>query len=192
MDKLSPVVARRVAVTLWQRKQRRDAAQEVNDMVQEVFLSLFEADGKALRSWDPARGMSLERFVGMLAHHQVISILRNGRTSPWHDDPTEPEALEVLGEATATPESLATSREKLQLLLDRLREGLSPRGMELFQRIIVDEEPLEALVAVTGMTRDALYQWKSRLLRRIRELADELEPDRLSESAPELRTVKGR
>jgi RNA polymerase sigma factor (sigma-70 family) len=191
VDRLSPVVAKRVAATLWQRTRRRSAAQEIADMVQEVLLSLFQADGKALRAWDPERGMSLDRFVAMLAQHQVISILRNGRSSPWHDEPTESEKLEKLGETTLTPESIATSRENLALLLDRLRATLSPRGLELFQRMIVDEEPVEELTASTGLTADALYQWKSRLLRTVRDLAKDFESPAVSETTPSLRIVKG-
>lgn len=160
-------------------------------MSQDVFLALFQTDGKALRAWDPARGMSLESFVGLLAQHQVISILRNGRTSPWREEPTEIEHLEQIGATAATPESVVSSREDLRSLLDRLRENLSPRGMELFQRIIIDEEPIDNLMAATGLSRDAIYQWKTRLHRTIRVLAAETGTTAMSEKAPSLRIVKG-
>ena len=44
-------------------RENKDAIQEVKDMTQAVFLSLFEDDGKALRAWDPTRGSPLESFV---------------------------------------------------------------------------------------------------------------------------------
>ena len=191
VDALYPIIARRVAATLWQRTRKRNVAQEVNDLVQEVFVSLFESHGKALRAWDPGRGMSFERFIGMLAQHQVISILRNGRTSPWRDEPTEARTLDKLGETPVTPESIAGARQDLQLLLDRVRAQLSPRGLELFQRIIVDEEPLASLVATTGMSADAIYQWKSRILRALRGLLADAPPALMSETNPSGRTVKG-
>lgn len=195
VDRLAPVIAKRVAATLWQRSNKGNVAQEVADRVQDVFLSLFQSDGKALRAWDPARGMSLDSFVGLLAQHQVISILRNGRTSPWREEPTEDEHFERLGAAAgasaATPEALTSSREDLRLLLDRLRETLSPRGLELFQRIIIDEEPIDNLMAATGLSRDAIYQWKTRLHRTIRVLAAETGTTAMSEKAPSLRIVKG-
>lgn len=212
VDRLAPVISKRVSATLWRRTGRSNAGQEVADMAQEVFLALFQADGKALRSWDPARGMSLDNFVGLLAQHQVISILRNKRTSPWREEPTEMTDLEPLGIPAATPEAITSSRESLRTLVDRLRESLSPRGLELFQRMIVDEEPMEELSARTGLTRDALYQWKSRILRTIRALSAEADvakgakgggggvaggddgrqgPMTLSEKASRLRIVKG-
>ncbi|MES1205864.1 MAG: hypothetical protein ABUS79_08000 [Pseudomonadota bacterium] len=191
VDRLSPVISKRVAATLWRLGGRRNVAQDAGDMVQDVFLALFQADGKALRAWDPARGMSLDNFVGLLAQHQVVSILRSGRTTPWREEPTENEHFERLGAPAATPEAVTSSREDLRALMDRLREGLSPRGLELFQRIIVDEEPLESLLATTGLTRDAIYQWKSRLFRTVRTLAAEAGVPPVSETPAKLRIVKG-
>lgn len=202
IDHLAPVVSKRVAAVLWQRTHRRDVGQEVADMAQEVLLSLFEANGRALRAWDPERGLSLERFVGLLAHHQVISILRRGRTSPWREEPTDSDDIERVSVGVITPEAIVGSRERLAHLLDDLRENLSPRGLELFQRLIVDGEAIDEVAAATGLTRDALYQWKSRILRLIRQLAATAEnpppsprTDRpsgpMSETAPDRRISKG-
>lgn len=191
VDRLSPVISKRVAATLWQRRQRNNVSQDTSDMVQDVFVSLFQADGKALRAWDPARGMSLESFVGLLAQHQVISLLRSGRTSAWREEPTDSERLDLFSAATRSPDAIVSSREILRNLLDRLRESLSPRGLELFQRLIIDEETIETLTLQTGLTRDALYQWKSRLLRVVRTLSSEIDAPRLSEASPTLRIVKG-
>jgi len=127
------------------RSRKRNVPQEVDDIAQEVLLSLFQSDGKTLRSWDPARGMSLDRFVGMLAQHLTISILRNGRTSPWRDEPTEPEKLDELDVWDLTPEAVTISRQNLQVLLDRMRAALSPRGLILFQRIVVDPASLSVI-----------------------------------------------
>ena len=191
VDRLSPVITKRVTATLWQRNRKRNVPQDALDMTQDVFVALFQSDGKALRAWDPARGMSLESFVGLLAQHQVISLLRSGRTSAWREEATESEEINDLAMATVTPDAIVSSREHLQNLLDRLRENLSPRGLELFQRIIVDEEPLEAISQQTGLTRDALYQWKSRLLRLVRTLSAEIDAPRVSEPSAPLRMVKG-
>lgn len=208
IDRLSPVIMRRVTATLWRRTGRASASQEAADMAQEVFVALFQADGRALRSWDPGRGMSFDNFVGLLAQHQVVSILRNKRTSPWREELTVTEEIEPIAEMGVSPETITSSREDLRLLIDRLRETLSPRGLEVFQRMIIDEEPLDELVARTGMTREALYQWKSRVLRTVRSLAEEIAADKaknrpaggggssggsidLSETGTEQRMVKG-
>jgi DNA-directed RNA polymerase specialized sigma24 family protein len=191
VDLLSPVIGRRVAATLWRKSYRRDIQQEVKDMTQTVLLSLFEADGKALRAWDPMRGCSLEGFVGLLAQRQAISILRRGSSSPWTDEPTEDEELDALAPTTLVPEAIIGSREHLHVLLDRIREELSPVGQELFQRLIIDEEPPEQVAIKVDKTVPTLYQWRSRLLRRLRNLSAEILADTAPTGTGDRRKEKG-
>jgi hypothetical protein len=80
VDLLSPLVAERVTVTLWQRRRDRNVWQEVGDLVQDVFVALFQSDAKALRVWDPARGMPLKQFVGMLSLLTNAEVGRGWRT----------------------------------------------------------------------------------------------------------------
>lgn len=180
VDRLSPTIQSRVARALCRRRAQasgRDVRQEVEDMTQEVFVSLLESNGRALRAWEPDRGLSLAGFAGFLAERQVASILRTGRRSPWTEDPTLQEELDVPGRAADGPEPAVASRELLERLLDRLREELSPKGLQLFHALMVEQRSVEQLVAETGMTADALYAWRSRLAKRVRKLAVELDAE---------------
>ncbi len=173
---LTPVVQARVARGLLLRRQRaaagRDVRQEVEDFTQEVFLALFDDDGRVLRSWNPERGLSLLNFVGLVAERQTVSILRNGKRSPWKEDPTL--AAELDGEVPEPgPERAAASRETLRLLLGRLREELSPLGRHLFELIFLRELPVKEVVGQTGMTSEAVYAWRSRLRGRARRILSE-------------------
>jgi len=188
VDRLSPVIERRVAAVLGRRGARgRDPRQELRDLTQAVFLSLFESDCKALRAWDPRRGSTLEGFVSLLALRQVVGLLRSGRTTPWPDDPTEPQALDSTARSEPLPEELVASREYLGLVLDAVREQLSPRGLEIFQILVVDQEPVEQAAGRLGLTVDAIYQWRSRLLKMVRDaasaLSDEAVPRRIAEGS---------
>lgn len=173
---LLPVVQVRVARVLSRRRGRsgRDVRQEVEDLSQEVFAALFERDARVLRAWDPSRGLSLASFCGLIAEREAASILRSGRRSPWTEDATEEDDLERGVGAHADTELRVASREQLDRLVDKLREALSPRGLEMFQRLVVDEEPVESVAASTGMTADAIYAWRSRLGKLVRRLAAEL------------------
>jgi DNA-directed RNA polymerase specialized sigma24 family protein len=178
VDALTPVIHARVARALARRtgqSGRRDVRQELEDMTQEVFVSLFENGGKALKAWDPTRGLTLESFVGFLAERQVSCILRSGKRSPWTEDPTLDEDLERPGMATESAEPQVASREMLSLLLERLRSELSPRGMQLFFLLMVEQRPIEEIGRETQMTADALYAWRSRLGKLVRKLAAELQ-----------------
>jgi RNA polymerase sigma-70 factor (ECF subfamily) len=170
-----PVVQVRVARVLARRRARsgRDVRQEVEDLAQEVFAALFEHEGRVLRAWDPGRGLSLASFCGLIAEREAASILRSGRRSPWTEDATEQEDLERDAGAVPDAEVHVASREQLDQLVTRLREELSPRGLEMFQRLIVDEESVESVCASTGMSADAVYAWRSRVGKLARKLAVE-------------------
>lgn len=171
-----PVVQVRVARVLSRRRERsgRDVRQEVEDLAQEVFVALFKDGGRVLRAWDPGRGLALASFCGLVAEREVASILRSGRRSPWTEDATPAEDLERDVGSAGDVELGVASREQLARLTERLHEELSPRGLELFQRLIVEEEAVEAVCASTGMSSDAVYAWRSRLGKLARVIALEV------------------
>jgi RNA polymerase sigma-70 factor (ECF subfamily) len=171
-----PVVQARVARVLVKRRAAsgRDVRQEIEDLAQEVFAALFENGGRVLRAWDPARGLSLANFCGLVAEREAASILRSGRRSPWAADPTEAEDLERELDPEPDFEARLATREQLELLVDRVREALSPLGLEMFERLVVQEEPVESVCASTGMSADAIYAWKSRIGKLVRRIARDI------------------
>ncbi len=181
---LTPVIQARVARVLLRSVAAttgRNVRQEVEDLTQEVFLTLFDDGSKVLASWQPERGLSLSNFVGLVAERQAISILRSGKRSPWKEDPTFGDELDEPDPGKG-PEEVAASRQELRSLLDRLRESLSPLGWRLFELLFVQELPLQEVAASTGLSADAIYAWRSRL----RKLALRLHPE-TSESAASAR-----
>lgn len=182
---LSPVIQARVARALLRRASGgRSTRQEVEDMTQEVFVALFEDGGKVLRSWEPERGMSLANFTGLVAERQVAAILRSGRRSPWTEDPTLSDELERPSDEALGPEARVASQELLTVLLDRVRAALSPKGLDLFERLYVREESVEVVCAATGMSQDAVYAWRSRLGKLVRTFVAEEMSD--SPAAPQI------
>lgn len=157
----------------------------MEDIVQEVFMSFFEQDARILRAWEPQRGLSLASFAGLIAEREVFSILRSGRRSPWTEEAAELEMLEQEAEEVEALDIAWASRELLDALIDRLRETLSPLGLEMFERIVVEDEPTSAICRATGMSPDAVYAWRSRLQRLARKLASELSEETGYEPFPE-------
>lgn len=177
VDRLTPVIQARVARTLLAHRAAQDGRPvrpQVEDLTQEVFLLLFGEEGRVLRSWRPEQGLSLENYAGLVARRRTLSFLRSGRRSSWREDPTldGPGAPEPA--AAEDPEDEAASREVLRLLLRRLQEELSPLGWQLFALLLVEERPVEEVERRTGMSRDALYAWRSRLKRLARRLREEI------------------
>lgn len=176
---ITPVVQARAARALlrYGGGARRDVRQEVEDLTQQVFLALFADDARALRQWDPARGLSLPNFVGLLAEREVITIVRSRRKNPWTEEPTEHDELDRGPDSDRGPERIAASRETLAAVLGRLRERLNERGHDLFRWLVVEGRAVEEVCSMTGMTPDAVYAWRTRFARLVREIAEDLASD---------------
>lgn len=175
IDALSPVIQARVArILLRRRRVPRDVRQEVADLVQDVFVALFADDGRALRAWDPARGMSLPNFVGLLAEREVIAVLRSKRRSPWTEEPVDGDDLEQPEDSDRRPDRRLQERDALRALLAAVKSRLGDRGLLLFQWLLVEERPVGEVCEALSMTPDAVYAWKSRLGKIAHELGAEL------------------
>jgi DNA-directed RNA polymerase specialized sigma24 family protein len=178
---IAPVIQVRIARALMRRHHQakgRDLRQELEDFMQEVFASLLANDGRALRSWDSTRGLTFLSFVGFIADREVGMIMRTGKRSPWTEDPTMDETLIRLRGTTESHETHVATRELLEQLAERLRETLSPQGRHYFQLLYVEARPVQALSKETGVSLDALYAWRSRLGKVLRQLRDELGGER--------------
>jgi RNA polymerase sigma-70 factor (ECF subfamily) len=174
---LTPVLHARVARVLLAHRplaKGRDVRQEVEDLVQRVFVALFADGGRTLRQWDPARGLSLLGYVGCVAERDALSMLRSRRQCPWTEDPTLEEDIDRDSAPSTSPESDLNRRQTLALVVERLRARLSERGAALFQLLVVEERPVEQVCAAMRMTPEAVYAWRSRLARLARSIAAEI------------------
>jgi RNA polymerase sigma-70 factor (ECF subfamily) len=153
---------------------RRAARQEVEDVTQSVLLALFADRGRVLQQWDPTRRIPLEAFVALLAKHETHSILRSRRRSPWTEDPTLNEDLDRNAVARMGPESEAISRDMLDSLAEAVRSRLTPKGNEVFDLLFIRGLPAEEVSATTGLSMEAVYAWKSRLTRQVKEILADL------------------
>lgn len=185
---LTPVIRARAARVLVRGARGRDVRASVDDVAQQVLLALFADHGKLLRSWDPARGMSLRQFVGLIAERQTLSLARSQRANPHFEQPTQPETLEKELPRSLDPESELAARELFHEIALRLRAELSPYGFQMFQQLFVEEKSPEQLSTELAMSTDAVYAWRSRLVRQVRSIAEKIS----SESARTLRTHGGR
>jgi RNA polymerase sigma-70 factor (ECF subfamily) len=162
--------------------------QDVDDLAQDVFLRLFDEDGRVLRSWQPERGLSLENFVGLVAERQSISFLRTGKRNPWREEEADEEAIEALPSGQVEPGEEVASADFMARLHERLRETLTPLGMRLFELLYVEERTVDEVCAATTLSADAVYAWRSRLRRTAQGLCSQL----ASESPVRARTPVSR
>ncbi len=175
---VTPVIQARVARVLHARGRRAGAAvrDEVEDITQQVFLSLFERDAHVLRVWDPQRGLSLKNFVGLVAERDAMSIARRGRRSPCvvqDDNSVDRDAAAEGQQLVESFELQVESRDILLNVVHTLRERLSPLGLQLFEMLVVDQMPVDEVASAMSMTAVAVYAWSSRLAKQARAIASE-------------------
>lgn len=170
---MRPVVQARIARALLRFSSRaagRDTRQEVDDLTQDVFGQLFANDARVLRRWSPTKGLSLANFVGLVAHRHATKTLMSDRRSPWSEEPMLDAALDRASGSTE-PERQIVQRDLLVTVLQQVRAELSPRACLLFEALVVERRPIPEVAELTGLSPAALYQWRSRLARRAREIA---------------------
>jgi RNA polymerase sigma factor (sigma-70 family) len=163
-ERLLPVVQKRVAWVLSRKAAGR--REDVLDYTQDALVRLFEQEGRILKTWDPARGASLETFAGLVAEREVLTALRSGRRSAWREDPTLDVELERKVEGPDLEERLG-DRAVLERLLDHLEVELTPRARGLFVSLYVEDQAPEEVAARYGMSLNALYSWRSRFKSRV-------------------------
>jgi DNA-directed RNA polymerase specialized sigma24 family protein len=190
---LTPIIQARAARALVRKggPWQRDLRQELGDLTQDVLLLLFREDARILRAWEPSRGLSLLNYVGLVAEREVGHIAQSGKRNPWALDPTEASELEDTACSTAGPESDVGSRQLFDRLHARLAEELNPRAMELYRLLVVEDAPIAKVSERLGLSADAVYAWRSRLLKRARQLLVELQTPSSSEFAPTPATPGG-
>lgn len=186
---LTPVIQARVARRLLARRSHlgagRNVRQEVEDLTQDVFLSLFDRDARVLRSWQAERGLSIENFVGLVSERYVVSFLRSDKRTRSKEEPMPYEDLEVLSVDRGLEEDVAI-RELWRLLLERLREKLSPLGYHLFELLFVQKLSVPETMTASGLSSVAVYAWRSRL----RCLAKKILAELSGKSAPARKSRK--
>ncbi len=173
VDAMRPVVRTRVLRALRRRQgsaRGRDVRQDADDLVQDVFAALFAKGGKALRAWDAGRGLSFLGFVGLLAEREVGMRLRTTKRHPWTEDPTADDVLDGALGSMSTFETYLEARDALARILEQLMRWMTPEGRRYFQLLYVDGQSVQQAAVDAGTSADAVYAWRSRLMKKARAL----------------------
>jgi RNA polymerase sigma-70 factor (ECF subfamily) len=185
VGRLTPIVQRRVGRRCEYFSRVRGARLErgqVLDLTQEVLVVLFDNDAAVLRSWDPARGLSLDNYVGCVAEREAAAILRSGRRSAWAETPTASDLIELGAHADGV-EQRVTSRDELLEIWHRLEEQLSARGLALFEALLIEERPIDEICERFETTANALYAFRSRVRERLQGIRRALAGDAQEEQS---------
>lgn len=175
IDALTPVVRVRVTRVL-ARYRGRAVAHDIDDLAQETFAALFLDDGRALRAWDPDRGLPFLSFVGFLAERAAGMVLRARKRDPRVEVPTEADFLARLCAARDAPAHLE-ARDELRHLLVQAQRRLSGTGWNYLQWLVLEGHPVGAIARQTGASPEVIYTWRTRIKRVLLEIRGEFDKE---------------
>ncbi len=148
--------------------------EEADDVAQEALLAF--ASGLRKGNYDPERGR-LSSWLFGIAYRKVLKARRKWHTDAkygrgqntifWQEIPGE-------DEASQTWERL-WQQHVFKRCLERVREEVRPRTFRAFELVAIENRSAEDVAAELGITRNAVFIAKHRILKRMRELQKELE-----------------
>jgi len=156
-------IARFLAVRV---RSRLDLAE---DLAHEVFLALFAENGRKLRTFAGRHGCSFGGWLKVVAVRLTIDRLRRDARLAHLDDDT-PRMLELrrtLRSDAPGPEEAMQGVETAEQLAHALAE-LGPKDRMLAELHLVRGRSLDDVAQTLGVTMNAAYVRKSRVLDRLR------------------------
>jgi RNA polymerase sigma factor (sigma-70 family) len=159
--------------------QDADAA----DLVQEVFRAVAVAVSRY--DPNPAKG-SFRGWLSTIARNLIVNLLRTRKRQPQGSGQTE--IVELLEEqpAPVCEESAIFDEEYRRSLLtwavDRIRDEFAEPAWQAFFQTAVEGRPPKDVASSLGMTLGTVYQYKSRVVARLRREIARVEgnPEELS------------
>jgi RNA polymerase sigma factor (sigma-70 family) len=170
VGRLLPVIHARVRRAL----ARRGLAIELApDLVQEVWLALLASNGHALRQFDPARGASLEGYVGMISEREIGNRLQMQRAKKRAGHVVSVEGTDMVDTSTRNnPESVVATAELATRLGQHLKTVLPPRGQLVFRFAFTDGLAPERIAVILGVELQVIYNWQHRIREAARQFLD--------------------
>lgn len=143
---------------------------QVNDLFQEIFLSLVKDDFKKLKSFKARNNCSLASWLRQVVVNFTIDYLRKLKPHLSLDEETDDEfsLKDILADDSVSATEILTQKEKLKHLKDCIH-ALDNDDKYFLELHINRGLGLEDLKDVLRLSRGAIDMRKSRVIKRLRE-----------------------
>ncbi len=151
-------------------RRRGCSDQTAEEVVQDVMLKVFQQ--RDFYQYDPARGR-FRNWLAALVRNRVAEFrrrpservrARGGDSDGSRIDPTGDEA------EPDTQSEAAFEQALLLVLLDVVRREVDPRTFLAFELLALGELSARDVSRITGLSRNAAYKARRRVMRRLEEL----------------------
>ncbi|NQT11897.1 MAG: sigma-70 family RNA polymerase sigma factor [Planctomycetes bacterium] len=157
-------------------RHRGCSGETAEEIVQDVMLKVFET--RDVFQYDPARGRFRD-WMATLVRNRVAERRRKPserlRARGGSDEALpEPESDETQPDAEC---ETAFEKALLLVLLDVVRREVDPRTYLAFELLSFDELPGREVARITGLSRNAAYKARKRVVKRLEELGGDYRAD---------------
>lgn len=140
----------------------RQGTEDLDDLVQEIWLKLLADGGARLSAFDPARSASLEGYVGVIAEHEASNLLRL-RTAKKRGGHLTAIQGDDLPAQSPGPEESVEAGELAARLGEHLEQALPPRGLLIFRYAFTDQREPDEVAKMLGVTVQVVYNWQHKI-----------------------------
>lgn len=159
LRRLTPVIQSRVRSTL----RRRSSSLSPDDVVQEVWVTLMQDDKRLLRRYDPARGCSLEGYVGGIADRVTSDAVRRSRAGKRDVARTISGLPSQVEDARGAVDRPILDRDLLERLFAHLEEVLPRKGRLVLRCVFGDGLSTRETADALGVSQQVVHNWKFRI-----------------------------
>jgi RNA polymerase sigma factor (sigma-70 family) len=159
---------------------RRHGLQDADaaDLTQEVFLAVARQAGRW--HYDPSRG-SFRAWLYGVTRHKLARLLARRRSQPvGSGDSSDRRRLDEQPSAEPGPEAdweQEFRRHLFRLAAEQIKDDFAPTTWQAFWRTAVEGKAAAEVGAELGLSVGAVYVAKSRVLARLAEQIQQIEPD---------------
>jgi RNA polymerase sigma-70 factor, ECF subfamily len=146
------------------RRFSKSIREDIEDVFQEVFVSLFKNDCEALAHYDPSRA-SLGTYLCTIAKNAAINACKRKRVDIV-------EYTDIPGEERETPETLLDLKDAAQRI-ESILPSLTARERFFFKLYFEDNAPPEEIAEILGVSIDTVYSKKAKIIGKLRDCVPE-------------------
>ena len=164
LDEILPTIQQCAAWVLRRTPLSRNRRADLEDLVQETLLHLFDRQGQALRRWD--RRHELEPYVCTITKNRAFMFVRAPRSSAR--EPTLADEQIPEQPSGDDPEREAIYRDIWRLIYDCVTRTFTPRDHLHFRLLEIDQIKPKTVAESVGVKVNTIHQWRSRFRRRLK------------------------
>ena len=147
------------------------STEDLDDLVNDVWVTLLRDDMKKLRQYDAQRGFRIASFIGLVATNTTIDHLRGRELDATPIDQVREESFASAG---LEPRDTVEDREQVALARAAL-EQLSGDERAFVVEVFHAERSPEELARTLGVTTNTIYSRKFKIRAKLQRIVTELE-----------------